>query len=106
MQPAIDHSLYPDTDAPESLEREADAADYMRRVCGAYDFGIVPDENVLATLKVMRAVFDRYPMPGSPAYHALRRLFGWPAVPAISVTQRRADELDRREGREPDDTLI
>jgi hypothetical protein len=27
-----------------------------------------------------REVFDRYPLPASPAYHALRAYFGWPPV--------------------------
>jgi len=106
MQPEIDHSLYPDTEPPLSLDKEADAAEYLRRVCGAYDFGIPPSDGVVATLRELRRVFDKYPMPGSPGYHALRRMFGWPAMPAIPVTMRRAEQLDDREGRAPDENLV
>ncbi len=106
MRPEIDNSLYPDTDAPESLDCAADAAEYVHRVCAAYDFGIPPSDGVVETLRALREIFDRFPLPASPAYHALRRLYGWPPVPAVAVPELLAEFFDRREGREPDDTLI
>ena len=106
MKPEIDHSLYPDVEAPESLDAECDAADYVGRVCGAYDFGIPPSDEVIETLRGLRTVFDKYSLPASPGYHALRRMFGWPAVPPLPVTELRSQQLDRREGREPDPILI
>ncbi len=106
MLPEIDHSLYPDTDAPESLDSEYDAAEYVQRVCGAYDFGIPPSDGVLETLRSQRTVFDKYPMPASPAYHALRRWFGWPPVSALPAPELRSEHFDRREGRELDAQLV
>ena len=102
MDAAIDHSLYPDTAAPDDLRDERVAADYVQRVCGAYDFGIVPSAAVLATLRGLRPVFDRFPLPASPAYHALRRLFGWPAVQSVPPARLRYELFDLREGRAPD----
>ena len=105
MADAIDHSLYPDTAAPEDLRDELVAADYVQRVCGAYDFGIVPSDPVLDTLRGLRAVFDHFPLPASPAYHALRRLFGWPEVPSLPPMRLRYELFDLREGRGPDPCL-
>ncbi len=102
MPDAIDHSLYPDTAAPDDLRDEFAAADYVQRVCGAYDFGIVPSAEVLATLRGLRAVFDRFPLPASPAYHALRRLFGWPAAQSVPPARLRYETFDLREGRAED----
>ena len=102
MPDAIDHSLYPDTAAPDDLRDESVAADYVQRVCGAYDFGIVPSAAVLSTMRGLRAVFDRFPLPASPAYHALRRLFDWPAVASVPPARLRYELFDLREGRAAD----
>lgn len=106
MTPEIDASLYPDCDAPTTLEDVADAAEYLARVCGAFEFGIPPSGGVLAALREQRDMFDRFPLAGSPAYHTLRRMFGWPSVPALVLGPSRADQRDCGEGRGPDDTLI
>ena len=106
MADAIDHSLYPDTAAPDDLRDQSVAADYVQRVCGAYDFGIVPSGDMLATLRGLRAVFDRFPLPASPAYHALRRWYGWPSVPALPAPELRSEHFDRRDDREPEFMLI
>jgi hypothetical protein len=105
MADSIDHSLYPDTDSPEDLRDESVAADYVQRVCGAYDFGIVPSADVLATLRAQQGVFDRFPLPASPAYHALRRLFGWPPVQSVPPARLRYEIYDLREGRATDPCL-
>lgn len=81
-QRRIDHSLYPDGPAPADLSDIGDAADYVPRVCGALDFGIVPEAEVVETLRNLREVFDQHPLLASPAYHHLRRLFGWPLTRA------------------------
>lgn len=106
MNPVIDASLYPDCEPPVTLADEGDAADYLMRVCGAYDFGMPPSLEVVATLRTMRGVFDRYPLSSSMAYHALRRWFGWPELPHVGRPQNAATQRDFLEGRGPDDTLI
>src|SRR3989442_11548851 len=105
MADAIDHSLSPDTAAPDDLRDELVAADYVQRVCGAYDFGIVPSAAVLDTLRGLRAVFDHFPLPALPAYHALRRLFGWPAIQSVPPARLRYELFDLREGRAADPCL-
>ncbi len=106
MNPAIDATLYPDAEPPADLADERIAADFLVRVCGAYDFGIPPRPEVIATLREMREVFDRFPLTDSMAYHALRRWFGWPELPHVGRPFNPGVEHDLREGREPDDTLI
>lgn len=102
MNPEIDTSLYPDREPPADLACESEAADYLQRVCAAYDFGIVPSPEVRAGLRQRRDIFDRYPLPASPAYHALRRWFGWPPVPGRPPLRLRYELFDQRESRPPD----
>jgi hypothetical protein len=97
----IDHSVYPDLDdPPDTLTEPGDRADYVQRVCGAWDYGIVPDRATFQLFQGWRAVFDRFPLPHSPAHHAFRSWFRWPPVPRGTLTESHAERLDRREGRE------
>jgi hypothetical protein len=77
----IDHSVYPDVDHGEEFEDDYDRADYVQRICAACDFGVPPDRDTVALFRGWRDVFDRFPIPDSPSYHALRAHFRWPAVP-------------------------
>ena len=104
--PEIDGTLYPDEDAPDNLDDPRVAADYLHRVCGAYDFGIPPTPGVVATLRQMRKVFDEYPVTGSVGYHALRRWFGWAEMASPVPPVLKSDQRDFLEGREPDPILI
>lgn len=39
----LDYSVYPDIeDLPQTLHSPEDKADYVARICHAWDFGIVP----------------------------------------------------------------
>ena len=78
----IDHSVYPDIEPPDDLPTDEDKADYIHRLCGAWDFGVVPERETMSEVANWKAVFDRFPIPYSPAYHAFRALFGWEPVPA------------------------
>lgn len=99
----IDHSVYPDLDEPpDALEDPAEKADYVHRVCAAWDFGIVPDPETFRLFRGWRDVFDRYPLHALPAYHAFRSWFGWPAVEKTRILDSHAERLDRREGRGED----
>jgi hypothetical protein len=40
----IDRSVYPDAEPPATLQSLADRADYMQRICAAFDFGVFPEE--------------------------------------------------------------
>jgi hypothetical protein len=96
----IDHSIYPDIEPPENLPTDEDKADYIHRLCGAWDFGIVPEPETMDELAAWKRVFDRFPITQSRAYHAMRAWFGWEPVasapyPGTPYWQR----LDEREGR-------
>jgi len=102
----IDHSVYPDvTDLPEELATDEQKADYIERVCGAWDFDIYPERETLELFRGWREVFDLYPLPHSPAYQTARRLMGWEdkPFPVEGVLCHRTYEvLDRLEGRDAD----
>lgn len=81
MTPPLDHTVYPEVvSPPDDLPTPEARADYLHRVCAAFDFGIFPESVDWERFAGWRAVFDAYPLPDSPAYHTFRSVFGWPAV--------------------------
>jgi len=99
----IDYSVYPDVeDLPAELATAESKADYVARVCGAWDFGIVPEIETFRLLNGWREVFDCFPLLHSPAYAAFRTLFGWPAIAGASVLEADYERVDARMGREAD----
>jgi hypothetical protein len=96
----IDVSLYPDRDPPSCLDTPEDMADHLHRVCSAFDFGLPPTADTLKELSLWKPIFDRFPLPGSPAYHTLRTLYGWEDVPRLPyLTKPHYLVLDDLEGR-------
>ena len=74
----LDDRVYPDLDrAPTELVNDADRSDYVMRVCGAWEF-FRPTLQTLELFSQWRNVFDAFPIPASPAYHAFRTIYGWP----------------------------
>ncbi len=108
MSQYIDHSVYPDVDElPDALDTKYQKADYIQRICAAWDFDVFPEPDTFRLLRGWQDVFDEFPMNESPAYHTFRRLFGWPDVPMqrnpfVRLTH---EVLDRAEGRGPDPFL-
>ena len=97
---AIDHSVYPDIEPPDDLPTDEDKADYIQRLCGAWDFGIIPEMESVRELAAWKQVFDRFPIPHSPAYHAFRTWFRWEPVPSLPYPSRALWEaLDAEEDR-------
>lgn len=98
----IDPTLYPDlADAPEALPTPEDRADFLDRFCGAWDFGVPPRPATVEMMRGWRDVFDRFPVPQSPSYHALRAWYGWPEHPREPWFSRCPwEQLDALEGRE------
>lgn len=95
----LDRRLYPDVlEVPVPLDSDWAKADYLERFCSAWDFGIVPSGAMVLALGGWRDIATRFPLPHSPAYHALCIFFRWPRVPAAhSFTH--ALTQDEREGR-------
>ena len=113
----LDGSVYPDLDhPPNSLNDEAERADYLLRICAAWDYGIVPVEDTIALMKNWApSFFDRHRLVHSPAYHALRWCLGLAPLPldgfveGSEVLLVEPDYLlqDRREGRsDPCEALV
>lgn len=100
----IDQSMYPDVPAPTSFASDAERADYVARVCAAWDFGIPPEHPALSLFASWREVFDEYPLPQSIAYHAFRSWYGWPRMEG-RVREADYERFDRRDGR-VDDIVI
>lgn len=99
----IDTSVYPDLDEPPTELATSEArADYIARVCGAWDFGIVPEIETFQMFRAWRDVFDRFPLLHSPAYAAFRMIYGWPPIPGGSVLQADYEAIDARYGRDED----
>ena len=77
----LDQSVYPDCDCPpDTLETPGDRADYLHRICGLWDYGIVPEPGTFELLRGWKDVFDAFPVPHSAAYHAFRSIFHWKPV--------------------------
>ena len=99
----IDGSVFPDRDSPpQSLDSPEDMADYVHRVCSAWDYGVPPDALTFALFSGWRSVFDRFPIVTSPAYHAMRAWFDWEPVPVpagLHLPTPRYRQYDDLEGR-------
>lgn len=97
----LDHSVYPDvTPAPDVLHTEAERADYVHRVCSAFDYGLFPERSDWERFASWKEIFDRFPLPHSPAYHTFRRRYGWNQVPGgVSGLTPGWKAQDLREGR-------
>lgn len=97
----LDHSVYPDlATPPEDLPTPEDKADYVQRICGAFDFGIFPEETDWQTFAGWKDVFDRFPIADSPGYHTFRQWYRWnPVTPEkrLGLPAWKIDDL--REGR-------
>ncbi len=99
----IDQSVYPDMEPPTELLTLEAKADYLHRICAAWDFRIHPEPETFALFRGWKEVFDRFPLPASPAYHAFRAWYGWEAFPRpseIPCAEPLYVTLDRIEGRE------
>jgi hypothetical protein len=81
----IDGSLYPDTEVPDALETLADRVDFLARLCGAWDFGVLPDQETVEEVRrpEWREAVDATRMLTSPVYHLLRRWHGLPKLPYL-----------------------
>jgi hypothetical protein len=91
----IDGALYPDADPPASLDALGDRIDFLARLCGAWDFGVLPDWETVEEVRraSWREAIDAARMPTSPTYHLLRRWHRLPPLPFLgSVPREIADD--------------
>ncbi|MFQ6015946.1 MAG: hypothetical protein ACE5NP_10955 [Anaerolineae bacterium] len=81
----IDGGLYPDTEPPVALDSLADQVDFVARLCAAWDFGRLPDPDVVAEIRrpAWREAVDACRLLTSPVYHLLRQWHGLPPLPFL-----------------------
>ena len=81
----IDGSLYPDESPPAGIDTLGDKVDLIARLCGAWDFGVLPLEETVREVRreEWREAVDACRLLTSPAYHLLRRRHGLPELPYI-----------------------
>src|SRR5438477_2131308 len=99
----IDQTVYPDlSEPPSELNSLEDRADYLHRVCAAWDHHVHPEPLTFELLSTWKTVFDLYPVLTSPAYHAFLTWFGWEPLPVplnLAPPTPLYIHLDRLEGR-------
>ncbi len=102
QQPPLDHTVYPEMPCPpDDLPTLHAKADYVQRICAAFDFGVFPERSDWDRFSGWKAVFDASPLPDSPAYHVFRAWYGWEPVPAgVCGLEAPWRIQDRREGRD------
>ncbi|MCK4316043.1 MAG: hypothetical protein KAX24_09750 [Anaerolineae bacterium] len=81
----IDGTLYPDTEPPTELNKQAEQVDFLARLCSAWDFGLLPDAETVVEIRrpEWRPVVDACRLLTSPAYHLLRRWHALPPLPYL-----------------------
>ncbi len=82
---AIDGTLYPDTDPPDKLVTFEDRIDFLSRLCAAWDFGLLPDADVVEAIRRSdwRESVDACRLLTSPTYHLLRKWHGLETLPYL-----------------------
>lgn len=81
----IDGALYPDTEIPETLVSLAERVDFLARLFGAWDFGLLPEREVIAEIRrrEWREAVDATRLLTSPTYHLVRSWHGLPSLPYL-----------------------
>lgn len=81
----IDGALYPDADPPATLEGLEDRVDFLARLCAAWDFGRLPDAQVVAEVRrsEWRPAVEACRLLTSPTYHLLRSWHDLPSLPYL-----------------------
>lgn len=81
----IDGTLYPDRPVPSVLDTLEDRVDFLVRLCGAWDFGVLPTTETVEEIRrpYWLAAVDATRLLTSPAYHLLRQWHGLPELPYL-----------------------
>lgn len=87
MHSWIDGSLYPDEQAPDSLDDLASRVDFLARLCASWDFGVLPDPAAIdqITEPAWQEAVDACRLLTSPMYHLLREWHGLGRLPYLGA---------------------
>jgi hypothetical protein len=77
----IDGSLYPDRAVPATIDSLAERVEFIVRLCGAWDFGVLPDRGTITEIRRSdwREAVDAARLLTSPSYHLVRLWHGLPS---------------------------
>ena len=81
----IDGTLYPDAAIPDQIETLDDRVDFLARLCPAWDFGVLPENETIDEIRrpQWRGAVDACRLLTSPTYHLLREWHGLPKLPYL-----------------------
>ena len=81
----IDGSLYPDRAVPATIDSLAERVDFIVRLCGAWDFGVLPSRETITEIRrpYWREAVDEARLLTSPSYHLVRLWHGLPSQPYL-----------------------
>lgn len=70
----IDGTLYPDRSVPAELNSLDEQVDFLARLCAAWDFGILPEEETVEEVRQPHwgQAVEACQLLTSPVYHLLR----------------------------------
>lgn len=77
----IDGSLYPDRAVPAAVDSLPERVDFLVRLCGAWDFGVLPARETIAEIRrpIWTEAVDATRLLTSPTYHLVRLWHGLPS---------------------------
>lgn len=86
----IDGSLYPDEKPPVEITGISERIDFLARLCSAWDFGILPEEETIEEIRRMswREAVEACQFLTSPSYHLLRAWHSLPKLPYLGQAFR------------------
>ncbi len=78
-------ALYPDRQAPATLNTLGERVDFVARLCVAWDFGRLPSTETVSEVQrnEWREAVDACRLLTSPAYHLLREWHRLPRLPYL-----------------------
>ncbi len=84
----LDASLYPDVVPPVALTALGDHVDFLARLCAAWDFGLLPDQETVVEIRrpAWGTAVDACRLLTSPSYHLVR---AWHSLPELPYLGRR-----------------
>jgi hypothetical protein len=81
----IDGTLYPDRPVPTSPDTLAERVDFLVRLCGAWDFGLLPCHETIVEVRRPEwpDAVDECRLLTSSTYHLLRQWHDLPPLPYL-----------------------
>lgn len=81
----IDGSVYPDLETPGEIKTLPERVDFLCRLCAAWDFGILPQNDSVAEIRRpgWRDAVDGCRLLTSASYHLVRSWHGLPKLPYL-----------------------